>query len=731
MTINLASQVLEKYPDFRLDIIKAHCINNTGQNKNVIELLHQQKAKLREVFDHKSIAYHPHMASFRENQNFLSGLIDSALNNKPIANETTLELLCKLISLRYLIPVTCHDTKDLTENIEIELKDNETIVYSAIKSEKKISFFDLTQNSVKFANSKVNSKTKNALTTLVSLAKVEPVVLNRAAYELASLIDQYCGGQISVGFADQHSTKIVLQDKFDASKLKDSLVKSEEALHSELLDVYSYSPVSVEGSLEHQVRLEKVDKLNKLGINPWPPVKEVNASSMEIIEAFEQNRITQVFKLSGRVMSVRLHGKAAFATIQDISGQVQIYIKKDIVGEKPFEFFKEFIDIGDILWVSGTVFKTKMGEITLEVKELELQSKCLYPLPEKFHGLTDIETKYRQRYLDLMVNAESKNRFIKRSLLISTMRDFLNKRDYLEVETPMLHPIAGGAAARPFITYHNALDSDFYLRIAPELYLKRLVIGGLERVYEINRNFRNEGVSTRHNPEFTMIEFYTAYRDYNYAMDLVEELLKTLACALNNGETCLYYGEHLLQFGKPFERISMLESVVKYGNIDKSDLSHDKIDKSLEIHKIRLEPGKTDFGYKLLALFEELVEKKLIQPTFITGFPIEISPLAKRDPENPNIASRFELFISGMEISNGFNELNDPFDQAERFNDQLKNRESGDVEAHEFDADYIRSMEYGLPPTVGVGIGIDRLAMLLTNTQTIREVILFPTLKKK
>ncbi|HVW99563.1 MAG TPA: lysine--tRNA ligase, partial [Candidatus Babeliaceae bacterium] len=409
--------------------------------------------------------------------------------------------------------------------------------------------------------------------------------------------------------------------------------------------------------------------------------------------------------------------------------KIQIYIKRDNLGGDRFEFFERFIDIGDSIWCRGSSFRTKSGEITLNVCDFILISKSLYPLPEKFHGLTDIETKYRQRYLDLMVNEETKERFVKRSTIIKGIRAFLDGHSFLEVETPMLHPIPGGAAARPFITHHNVLNADFYLRIAPELYLKRLVVGGFERVYEINRNFRNEGISTRHNPEFTMLEFYMAHQDYHFIMGFVENLLRD-TIQKTCGSLQVPFGNNTIDFATSFKRMNVVEALVRYAGLREEELHANQLDATLDRYAIK-PIAHASAGQKLFTLFEELAEKHIVQPTFIIDFPIEISPLAKRDNSNPSIAARFELFIAGMEISNGFNELNDPFDQAERFKEQVKAHAAGDQEAHRYDADYITALEYGLPPTVGVGIGIDRLVMLATNTTSIKEVILFPALKRK
>ncbi len=480
---------------------------------------------------------------------------------------------------------------------------------------------------------------------------------------------------------------------------------------------------------EHEIRLQKVQELRARTIEPWPAWQPVDATCQQIVDEYTQDD-AKTYKIAGRILTIRLHGKTGFATIQDRSGRVQVYIKKDIVGDDAFDLFEKTIDSGDIVWFTGASFKTKTGEVSLKVQSFILLSKCLYPLPEKFHGLADVEIRYRQRYLDLISDPESRAKFKVRSKIVSTLRSFLEEHDYIEVETPMLHPIPGGAAARPFVTHHNALDSDFYLRIAPELYLKRLVVGGFERVYEINRNFRNEGISTRHNPEFTMLEFYTAHEDYNYGADFTEKMIRAAVAACYESPV-VTFGEHSLDFGKPFKRLSMENAVLEYGNYTKLDISDVNIDKTLASLGIELQDKQASWGQKLAALFEEVAEKKLIQPTFIMDYPIDISPLAKRDQKNPEIASRWELFVAGMELGNSYNELNDPFDQAERFKQQAQAHERGDAEAHHYDADFITALEYGLPPTVGVGIGIDRLVMFLTNTSSIKDVILFPTLKKK
>jgi len=437
--------------------------------------------------------------------------------------------------------------------------------------------------------------------------------------------------------------------------------------------------------------------------------------------------------VAGRMLLKRVMGKASFASIQDLSGKnldgrIQLYITNDIAGQAVHDAFKHW-DLGDILGAEGTLFKTKTGELSVRVAKLRLLTKSLRPLPEKFHGLTDQEQRYRQRYVDLITNAEARKVFSVRSQVIQAIRAFMVARGYLEVETPMMHPIPGGAAAKPFATHHNALDMQLFLRIAPELYLKRLVVGGYEKVFEINRNFRNEGISTRHNPEFTMIEFYEAYRDYRYLMDYTEELLRTVAQQVL-GTTALPYAEHTVDLGRPFERLTVVQAICKYHpQISAAELAdRDYLTRALK--KLGTDVSRAHgLGSLQLMLFEETTETLLIQPTFIIDYPAEVSPLARRNDQNPDITDRFELYITGREMANGFSELNDPEDQAARFAEQAKQKEAGDEEAMYYDADYIRALEYGLPPTAGEGIGIDRLVMLFTNSASIRDVILFPHMR--
>ena len=435
-------------------------------------------------------------------------------------------------------------------------------------------------------------------------------------------------------------------------------------------------------------------------------------------------------EVAGRMILKRVMGKASFATIQDMSGHIQLYITNDITGESVHAAFKHF-DLGDILGVHGTLFITKSGELTVRVKNLRLLTKSLRPLPEKFHGLTDQEQKYRQRYLDLISNEDTRKVFLTRSKIIQSIRVFFETRGYLEVETPMMHPIPGGAAARPFVTHHNALDMDFYLRIAPELYLKRLVVSGMEKVFEINRSFRNEGISTRHNPEFTMLEFYEAYQDHIYLMNLTEMLIRELALKVL-GTTEISYQGYKINLANPFLRLSITQAIQKF-HPEYTDLQlNDRtcLIKKLEALNISYK-SEDGIGKLQLSLFDETTEHLLMDPTFIVDYPSEVSPLARRNDKNPEVTDRFELYITGREMANGFSELNDPEDQAARFQEQVRAKESGDKEAMHYDGDYIRALEHGLPPTAGEGIGIDRLIMLLTDSPSIRDVILFPHLRRE
>ena len=480
--------------------------------------------------------------------------------------------------------------------------------------------------------------------------------------------------------------------------------------------------------VERKKKLDELSKKAKL----YPNDFHRDTYAEELISKYGQRtkddleNEKDIFSLAGRLLTIRKMGNSTFANLHDYSGKIQLFVSKNTTGKEMYNNL-DFIDLGDIIGAKGTIFKTKTGELTLNVTEFVILSKSLRPLPEKYHGLSDVEIKYRQRYLDLMISEESKNIFKTRINLVSLIRKFFEKSNYLEVETPMMHPIAGGAAAKPFVTHHNTLDMQLYLRIAPELYLKRLIVGGFDKVFEINRSFRNEGLSVKHNPEFTMIEFYAAYEDYQYLMNLIESLFKSLFQSLGSNEK-LIYQDHEIDFVSGFSRISFYDSIIKYcDNISKENISnYDFLENYCKSNDIDISV-KGSLYKTQLDIFEKNVESKLIQPTFVTEYPTAVSPLSRRMDNDPEVVERFELFIAGREIANGFSELNDPADQSQRFHEQLEN----DDEKMNYDEDFITAMEYGMPPTAGAGIGIDRLVMLFTNSSSIRDVLFFPLMKPK
>ncbi|MDF1556067.1 MAG: lysine--tRNA ligase [Deferrisomatales bacterium] len=482
-------------------------------------------------------------------------------------------------------------------------------------------------------------------------------------------------------------------------------------------------------------RREKLGALREAGVNPFPNDFRPSHTAAEVLAKYDATAADALgvlrdtgteFALAGRVMALRSFGKAAFVNLQDRSGRLQAYVRKDVVGPEVFEVFQH-VEVGDFVGVVGPLFRTRTEELTVEARLVQVLTKSLRPLPEKWHGLTDRETRYRQRYVDLIVNQEVRDTFRTRSRIVSIMRRFFEQRDFLEMETPMMQPIPGGATARPFVTHHNALDMTLYLRVAPELYLKRLVVGGIERVFEINRNFRNEGLSNQHNPEFTMLEFYQAYATYESLMELTEELFGTLARELTGGTTITYQGAEI-DFDAPWTRLTVREAVARYGALDVAQVD-DPDALATYARKLGLETAGVPHGKLLSEVFETVAEPHLVQPTFVTEYPVEVSPLSRRNEQDPRFVDRFELYVAGREIANAFSELNDPEDQLERFRGQAAERAAGDEEAHWVDMDYVRALQYGMPPTAGQGIGIDRLVMLFTDSASIRDVILFPHMR--
>ncbi len=486
-----------------------------------------------------------------------------------------------------------------------------------------------------------------------------------------------------------------------------------------------------------RVRLEKLERLRQLGIDPYPPRITRTHTAAEAVALYETaeaeealERLPASLSLAGRLVSLRIMGRASFAHIQDGSGRIQIFLRQDTLGEEAYQFFKEFFDLGDFISVTGRLFRTRTGEITLEVHEYQLAAKSLHPLPEKWHGLRDTELRYRQRYLDLITNEETRRIFQARSRIITAMRQYLDSQSFMEVETPALQPLYGGAAARPFKTYYNALDQEFYLRISDELYLKRLIIGGIDKVYEICKDFRNEGLSTKHNPEFTMMECYWAYADYNDVMRLVENMIAFIAREALGSEEITYQGNKVV-LTPPWGRVTMRDAIREITGIDiEAHPSLDELQAAIKDRKLAVDAQPT-WAKLVDELFSEYVEPTLIQPTFIIDYPVELSPLAKRKPDAPHLVERFEAFAGGLELGNAFTELNDPLDQRARFEAMREQFAAGDEEAHPLDEDFLTAMMYGMPPTGGLGIGVDRLVMLLTDQASIREVILFPQLRTR
>ncbi len=490
----------------------------------------------------------------------------------------------------------------------------------------------------------------------------------------------------------------------------------------------------VEENEQIRVRKQKLAALQEGGAQAYPNDFSPTHTAAALPERFaaasteELEKIEETFSLAGRIMSLRYFGKAAFFHMQDRSGQIQVYVRQGDSPPEAVTLLKESLDVGDLVGVVGPVFRTRTGELTIKATTLRLLSKALRPLPEKWHGLQDVEVRYRQRYLDLLVNPQVRDTFRKRAQLIRLIRQFFVERDFLEVETPIMQSLAGGALAKPFTTHHNTLDIDLYLRIAPELFLKRLIVGGVDRVFELGRNFRNEGVSTKHNPEYTMLEFYQAYATYEHLMTLTEELLVFLAQEVHGGPRFIY-GEHEIDLTPPWRRLAMKEAVCEYAGLSAAEIDREDLVRAKAREMGVLPHAAAPLGKVIEELFDAVVEPHLIQPTFVVSYPVEVSPLARRNDVDPRFVDRFELYVAGRELANAFSELNDPEDQLQRFLEQLREREAGDEEAHALDEDYIRALEYGMPPTAGEGIGIDRLVMLFANAPSIRDVILFPQMR--
>jgi len=755
MQMHIAPDIFQDFPEAHVGCLVLHGYN--GCSKTAIDDIIQATQKLvhENVTSAELIKQHPVITSWHNAYRAFGAKpkkhtvsLESLLSHVVAGDDMRVNPLVDLynaISLAYLLPARAFDLDAVNGDITLRKAgdDEASVTLLGEKTPRapqagEVIYADQNGAICRRWNWKASDRTKiadntrNVVFVFEILDAQRVPALSSALHQLAQYLTKICSGDVSTFMLSSDQPSIAVTDA-SGNVVQHRAQQHEELDHLPIEDfqyAISYQQSLQTASQEYQVRVHKVQALRERGIEPWPPVKPVSTTARNIIQEYETSREEKRYTVSGRLMSIRLHGKTAFATLQDRSGSIQVYLKQDTLGKDRFELFTQYFDLGDIMWVQGTVFTTKMGEVTLHVTDFTMQSKCLRPLPEKYHGLSDVETKYRQRYLDLMTNASTRERFKKRSKAIEFIRSYLNNHGFLEVETPMLHPIPGGASARPFVTHHNALDSELYMRVAPELYLKRLVVGGLERVYELNKSFRNEGLSPRHNPEFTMLELYMAYQDYQSAMDFVETMLKRIVYNVST-ESKLTFGEHTIDMKLPFDRMSPYQALIQFARLSEDELSEDAIDDTCQRYNISFEKHHVPYYEKVLGMYEELAEPNIIQPTFIVHFPIEVSPLAKRDRHDPQIAARFELIIGGLEVSHGYNELNDPFDQAARFKEQAQQHASGQEEAMHYDADFIRALEYGLPPTAGVGVGIDRLIMILTNASSIKDVILFPTLRRK
>lgn len=765
MFFRIDPTIFQRHPDCVIGVIVAHNVHNSASSKKLVDLLKKRESEIRSGLTLEKIAHHPQVTAWHEAYKqfganpkkylpSIENLLRRIVQGHSIAGINTLVDLYNLASLRYLVPAGGEDLDTIQGDIQLAIASNSEPAILLLGDKephapKKGEIFYKDDNGAicrrwnwkEAARTKLTPDTKNALLVLEGLTPVNAAIMSSALHELASFIQEYCGGVITFALLDKNTDSIEIAHQGEFGIHRAPTVSKSEPYHDPLETKISsayITPSVVLATEESSIRRKKVEALRAQGIEPWPTGRPVDMNIADFVDEFLYNRASAESvpkSIAGRIVSMRGHGKAVFAHLQDGSdarvgsGKIQLYIKQDIVGEDQFKLWQQFIDIGDIVWCKGVLFLTKTGEVTLQVAEFFLESKSLHPLPDKFHGIADIEMKYRQRYLDLISDPVSRQRFYDRSKIVRRLRETFDAHGFMEVETPMLHPIPGGAAARPFVTHHNTLDMQLYLRIAPELYLKRLVVGGFERVYEINRNFRNEGVSTRHNPEFTMLECYVAYKDYMWMMDFLENLIRTVALAVCGGIEEVPFRDKMLNLGAPFTRMTMAEAVAQTIGCSEADLTDGRIDVIAQQHGITRSAQLPTRGHMLYALFDKLVEPHLWQPTFITDFPSVVSPLAKRKPSDPELTDRFELFVANMELANGFNELNDPDDQAARFKEQVAARETGDAEAHHYDAEYVRALEYALPPTVGAGIGIDRLAMLLTDAHSIKDVILFPTMR--
>ena len=625
MLFKVDPKIFKEFPGTVIGVVAAHDIKNPKSSKPVMDFLKHAQEHINRQISKEHIKEHPHVVPWREAYKkfgvkpkkympSVENLVTRIAKGVPFGSVNTLVDLYNIVSINYLLPAGGEDLAAIKGNIELTFagEDEKKVLLLGDKEprapqEGEVFYKDdngaicRRWNWKEADRTKLTEQTTNAILVLEGLPPISKEYIEMASNALATLIEEYCGGIATVALIDQNNPEIMLKkgDQYVPLNPKKKITIS----HTPPIITQEHLDQERVLSQEHQIRVEKVAAMQQAGLKAWPEFKPLNASAQEVIDEFQEDKESRVYEIAGRVVAVRGHGKTVFAHLQDPSGRVQIYIRQDVIGDKPFAHFNQFVDIGDIVWVKGHSFKTKMGEITLKVSEFTLLSKSLHPLPDKFHGLADVETKYRQRYLDLITNKESRERFYKRSQIIREMRNYLDDHGFSEVETPMLQPIPGGAVARPFMTHHNTLDMELYLRIAPELYLKRLIVGGMERVYEINRCFRNEGISTKHNPEFTTVEIYIAHHDYNWMMDFSEAMIQYIVQKVKN-DMVVPFGEHQIDFGMPFERIAMRDAVIKYGRVSEQELSKESIDATIKKHAISFDRKDASWGEKLYILFD-------------------------------------------------------------------------------------------------------------------------------
>ncbi len=733
----VSNQLFRNFPNLNIGVVIAKGLKNSLETLDVTQKLRKKEAEIRKKYTEASLAEEARIKKWDDAYSSFDAkkyrashitMLTRVLQGSAAANVSSLVDSCSMVALAHMLPVGGDDINNIEGDIILTYTagNDDFIPLGKKESEKtkegEIVYRDSKDilsrrwNNRKCEKTKFTTGTRNAILYCESLTGEE--LARDAAEEMRKLAKSVLGADAEVFIINKVHNCLDI-DKLELSKCETSDVNVKSAAEK---------PKEEDNRLIAE-RKRKLNELKSMGVNPYPYLYDRKDHAAELIGKYKNLKAEEHTKdkagVAGRIMLMRPMGKAAFMHIQDQSGRIQLYFKEDILGKENYSLLRK-LDLGDIIGAKGIIFKTKTGETTIEVTGFEILCKAIRPLPEKYHGLVDVEARYRQRYLDLIMNPEVMNVFMLRNRIIKEIRNFLDSREFVEVETPILQPIYGGAAAKPFVTHHNALDMKLYMKVSPELYLKRLIVGGFEKVYDMNKNFRNEGIDHSHNPEFTMLEWYEAYGDYNKVMADIEMMIKQVA-EKTVGTLKINFRGKTIDLSRKFERLSMKEALKKYANVDVDRYDDKRIRELISTYNLEYH-GDLSRGTIITVLFEELVEVKLINPTFITDYPKEVSPLTKVKRDDNTVTERFELFINGQEFANGYSELNDPIDQRERLEQQEKNRVIDD-EAYPMDSDFVTAIEHGMPPTCGVGMGVDRLVMLLTGSDSIRDVILFPTMK--